>query len=74
MALWGREVVYRCRHCGRVTEVEQPYCFVCGTWESLAALPRRELEAGTALAQRMGGWLERARDWLLGPVGGAARG
>lgn len=73
LALWGQEIVYRCRACGHVTEVEQPYCFACGRWDSLAALPRRDLEAGRALvpaelAQRVEGWWDRVKGWLLGPI------
>lgn len=70
MALWGQETVYRCRACGHVTEVEQPYCSACGTWDSLEALPRRELEAGRGLVpvvQTLEGLWGRVRGWLLGP-------
>jgi tetratricopeptide (TPR) repeat protein len=73
LALWGQETVYRCRHCGHVTEVEQPYCFACGTWDSLAALPRRELEAERGLApmaRRLEGWWEQMRGRLLGSGAG----
>ncbi len=75
MALWGQEIVYRCRACGHVTEIEQPYCFACGRWDSLVPLSRRDLEAGRALvpadlAQRVSTWWERVRGWLLGPGGG----
>jgi tetratricopeptide (TPR) repeat protein len=72
MALWGREVVLRCRACGHVTAIEQPYCFACGAWDTLAPLSRADLEPSTALipavlAQRVEGWWSRVRGWLLGP-------
>lgn len=75
--LQGQEVVYRCRHCGHVTPVEQPYCFVCNRWDSFEALTRIQLESRTALApadqleegpelvRRLGSWWKRVRGFLL---------
>ncbi len=77
-ALWGQETVYRCRSCGQVTVVEQPYCFACGAWGALVPLTRAELEARSALvpvalvnearsvARRLEGWWGRVWAALLG--------
>ncbi len=77
-ALWGEQRLFRCHACHHVTSVEQPYCFVCGTWDSLEPLKRAQLEAGTALVpaalgearnliRRLGDWWGRLRGLLTGP-------
>lgn len=74
--LRNREVVYRCRVCGHTTPLEQPYCFVCSTWDSLQPITRQELQARSALVpagladgrpivQRLESWWQRIRGFLL---------
>lgn len=77
--LWGQEIVYRCCACEHVTPVEQPYCFVCGTWGSFVPIARANLEARPALVpvtlsqearnlvHRLGNWWQQLRGLLTSP-------